>query len=111
GTRRSTSGRIASEPSYNARIGMPGHRNDAADESRVDYAIDMWRDPEKHSSEAYGAGPKAYDNWTRAVPDSGSSHGNWCADRRQNGTDAGHRLPRRGRRQGLPERASVPGPR
>ncbi|MBT3297207.1 MAG: hypothetical protein HOJ57_22695 [Lentisphaerae bacterium] len=43
----------------------------------LDYAVDMWQNPEKHSSEAYGVGPKAYENWIGAVPESGSSHGNW----------------------------------
>ncbi|MBN2452230.1 MAG: hypothetical protein JXR77_17725 [Lentisphaeria bacterium] len=43
----------------------------------LDYAVDLWKDPEKHSSRVYGVGPKAYDNWIQAVPDSGSSHGNW----------------------------------
>ncbi len=43
----------------------------------LDYAVDMWENPGKHSSEAYGAGPKAYDNWIAALPESGSSHGNW----------------------------------
>jgi len=43
----------------------------------LDYAIDMHRNPGKYSTEAYGVGPKAYDNWISAVPLSGSSHGNW----------------------------------
>lgn len=43
----------------------------------LDYAADMWKDPVEHSSEAYGVGPSAYDNWIRAVPDFGASHGNW----------------------------------
>ncbi|MEE8398664.1 MAG: hypothetical protein V3S89_06645 [Desulfobacterales bacterium] len=43
----------------------------------LDYAIDMHRHPTKYSTEAYGVGPIAYDNWIRAVPTSGSSHGNW----------------------------------
>ena len=43
----------------------------------LDYAVDMWKNPEKHSSEAYGVGPKAYDNWIKAVPGFGASHGNW----------------------------------
>ena len=43
----------------------------------LDYAVDMWKNPGKHSSKAYGAGPNAYDNWIKAVPESGASHGNW----------------------------------
>lgn len=43
----------------------------------LDYAVDMWKNPEKHSSAAYGVGPKAYDNWIKVVPASGSEHGNW----------------------------------
>ncbi len=43
----------------------------------LDYAVDMWKNPEKHSSEACGVGPKAYDNWIKAVPECGASHGNW----------------------------------
>lgn len=43
----------------------------------LDYAVDLWKHPEQHTSAAYGVGPKAYDNWIKAVPDSGSSHGNW----------------------------------
>ncbi|NLE54386.1 MAG: BtrH N-terminal domain-containing protein [Lentisphaerae bacterium] len=43
----------------------------------LDYAIDMWTAPGKHSSEAYGVGPNAYDNWIKAVPECGASHGNW----------------------------------
>ncbi len=43
----------------------------------LDYAVDMWKNPGKHSSDAYGAGPNAYDNWIKAVPEFGASHGNW----------------------------------
>lgn len=43
----------------------------------LDYAVDMWRNPSEHSSQAYGVGPKAYDNWIAAVPTEGSGHGNW----------------------------------
>jgi len=43
----------------------------------LDYAIDMWRNPSKHSTKAYGVGPTAYDNWIAAVPKFGSGHGNW----------------------------------
>jgi len=42
-----------------------------------DYAVDMWRNPSEHSTQAYGVGPKAYDNWIAAVPTAGSGHGNW----------------------------------
>jgi hypothetical protein len=41
------------------------------------YALDLFQHPEKHSSEHYGIGPDAYDNWARAVVEHGSSHGNW----------------------------------
>jgi hypothetical protein len=41
------------------------------------YALDLFRQPEKHCLEHYGIGPNAYDNWTRAVAEHGSSHGNW----------------------------------
>jgi hypothetical protein len=41
------------------------------------YALDLFRHPEKHNFEHYGIGPKAYDNWVRAVAEHGSSHGNW----------------------------------
>lgn len=43
----------------------------------LDYAVDMWKNPDKHALEAYGVGPKAYDNWIKAVPEYGASHGNW----------------------------------
>jgi hypothetical protein len=43
----------------------------------LDYAIGMFKNPMKHSTEAYGVGPKAYDNWIKAVPAYGAEHGNW----------------------------------
>ena len=43
----------------------------------LDYAIDMCKNPEQHSSENYGVGPKAYDNWIAAAEKHGSQHGNW----------------------------------
>lgn len=43
----------------------------------LDYAVDMFRNPAKHSSKDYAVGPLAYDNWIAAIPASGSSHGNW----------------------------------
>lgn len=43
----------------------------------LDYAIDMWKNPGKHSAEGFGVGPKAYDNWIKGVPEAGASHGNW----------------------------------
>ncbi len=43
----------------------------------LSYALDLFRHPEQHSLEHYGIGPIAYDNWTRAVAEHGSSHGNW----------------------------------
>jgi hypothetical protein len=42
------------------------------------YAVELFRNPEKHSQAHYGIGPRAYDNWARAVEAGhGSSHGNW----------------------------------
>lgn len=43
----------------------------------LDYAVDMFKNPAKHSSKDYAVGPLAYDNWIAATPTSGSSHGNW----------------------------------
>lgn len=43
----------------------------------LEYAVDMFKNPAKHSSKDYAVGPLAYDNWIAAVPTSGSSHGNW----------------------------------
>jgi hypothetical protein len=43
----------------------------------LEYAVDMFRNPAKHSSKDYAVGPLAYDNWIAAVPTSGSNHGNW----------------------------------
>lgn len=43
----------------------------------LDYAMDMHTSPAKYSTDAYGVGPMAYDNWIAAVPASGSGHGNW----------------------------------
>jgi len=37
----------------------------------------MYKNPGKYSTEFYGAGPKAYDNWIKAAPAHGSEHGNW----------------------------------
>jgi hypothetical protein len=42
------------------------------------YAVDLYRNPENHTSADYGVGPKAYSNWITAVKNGhGSSHGNW----------------------------------
>jgi hypothetical protein len=43
----------------------------------LEYAVDMFKNPAKHSSKDYAVGPLAYDNWIAAIPTSGSSHGNW----------------------------------
>ncbi len=43
----------------------------------LEYAIDLFRNPARHSSNDYAVGPMAYDNWIAAIPASGSSHGNW----------------------------------
>ena len=42
------------------------------------HAIDLFRNPERHSAEHYGIGLKAYDNWLKAVEAGhGAEHGNW----------------------------------
>jgi hypothetical protein len=42
------------------------------------YAVELFRNPAKHSQAYYGIGPRAYDNWAKAVEAGlGSSHGNW----------------------------------
>lgn len=43
----------------------------------LDYAVDLHRNPSKHSWPCYGIGPDAYANWISAAPECGSSHGNW----------------------------------
>ena len=43
----------------------------------LDYAVDLHRNPSKHSLSKYGIGPDAYTNWISAAPEHGSSHGNW----------------------------------
>lgn len=43
----------------------------------LEFAVDMFRNPAKHSSRDYAVGPLAYDNWIAAIPASGLSHGNW----------------------------------
>ncbi|MCL5270040.1 MAG: hypothetical protein M1457_05710 [bacterium] len=43
----------------------------------LNYAVDLFARPEKHTSADYGIGPRAYDNWIAAVPKCGASHGNW----------------------------------
>ena len=43
----------------------------------LDYAVDLYNKPLEHTSEAYGIGPNAYDNWIAAVEKYGASHGNW----------------------------------
>ncbi|MHC4502891.1 MAG: hypothetical protein ACYTFI_06270 [Planctomycetota bacterium] len=58
-------------------------RLDPADEGTVvadslEHAVDLWKNPTKHTSEPYGVGPDAYDKWIGAVKEGrGSSHGNW----------------------------------
>jgi hypothetical protein len=61
---------------YTIEKGVPIDRHTAVLAS-LDYAVDTWKNPEKHSSDAYGIGPKAYDNWIKAVPEFGASQGNW----------------------------------
>jgi hypothetical protein len=43
----------------------------------LDYAIDLHRNPAAHTSDGYGVGPEAYENWLSAITDHGSGHGNW----------------------------------
>ncbi|MHB1458225.1 MAG: hypothetical protein ACYC0V_15050, partial [Armatimonadota bacterium] len=44
----------------------------------IKYAVDLYRNPENHTSDDYGVGPRAYSNWIAAVKGGhGSSHGNW----------------------------------
>jgi hypothetical protein len=55
----------------------------ARDESSIildslHYALDLFRNPEKHSFEHYATGLSAYDNWAKAVEAGhGASHGSW----------------------------------
>ena len=50
----------------------------AAVAASLRYAVDLWRQPERHAGPPYGAGARAYDNWEAAVrAGHGSSHGNW----------------------------------
>jgi len=41
------------------------------------YAMDLFRTPENYSREHYGIGLRAYENWIKAAPEHGASHGNW----------------------------------
>jgi len=42
------------------------------------HAVDLFRNPERHSEEHYGIGLKAYDNWLKGVEAGhGAEHGNW----------------------------------
>ncbi len=61
---------------YTIEKGQPADRL-AAIVASLDYAVDLWKNPEKHSLEGYGVGPDAYDNWIAIVPTAGSAHGNW----------------------------------
>jgi len=40
-------------------------------------AVELFRDPEKHSVRGYRHGAGAYDNWLAAIEEHGRSHGNW----------------------------------
>ncbi len=51
--------------------------DDAITRESLRYAIDLFRNPDKYNLRLYGIGPKAYDNWAKAVKEHGSSHGNW----------------------------------
>jgi hypothetical protein len=55
---------------------QPADRLTAILES-LDYAVDLYRNPAAHNMKGYGIGPDAYVNWVKAVPEYGSSHGNW----------------------------------
>jgi hypothetical protein len=42
------------------------------------HAVDLFQNPERHTHEHYGVGPRAYDNWLKAVEAGhGDKHGNW----------------------------------
>ena len=43
----------------------------------LDYAVDLYTNPSKHTGKDYGIGPDAYRNWMAAAKEYGSSHGNW----------------------------------
>jgi hypothetical protein len=43
----------------------------------LDYAVDLYANPARHSRPGYGIGPDAYATWIAAVPEHGASHGNW----------------------------------
>lgn len=43
----------------------------------LDYAVDLHANPEKYSLNGYGIGPRAYENWIKAAPKFGATHGNW----------------------------------
>jgi len=44
----------------------------------LNYAVDLVRNPDKHTGKPYHIGLGAYDTWIQAVKDGlGSSHGNW----------------------------------
>jgi len=43
----------------------------------LEYAVDLFKNPKKHTSKAYGVGPDAYDRWIEAIPKHGKGHGNW----------------------------------
>jgi hypothetical protein len=57
-------------------------RTQRADDAHVirtslDYALDLFRNPERFSRPHCGIGLKAYDNWLAAVEQHGAEHGNW----------------------------------
>jgi hypothetical protein len=43
----------------------------------LSYAVDVFRNPTTHTSAPYATGAAAYDQWIKAVPEHGASHGNW----------------------------------
>ena len=47
-------------------------------QASLEYAVDLYRNADRYSHGPYGAGPKAYSNWLKAVKDGhGGAHGAW----------------------------------
>jgi hypothetical protein len=61
---------------YTLTRGEPVDQRKAVLES-LDYAVDLHRNPTRHSLKDYGIGPDAYANWANAAAEFGASHGNW----------------------------------
>ena len=43
----------------------------------LEYAVDLYQNPQRHSFPGYHIGPAAYACWKAAVPEHGASHGQW----------------------------------